>query len=42
MQQIATDATKFFNQPNAAELVAIFKQIAFDLTTTRLLDDATP
>jgi Flp pilus assembly protein TadG len=42
MQQIASDASKFFNQPNSASLTTIFQAIASDLTTTRLLDDSIP
>ena len=41
MQRIASGAGKFFYQPDAADLSAIFQQIALQLTTTRLLNDNT-
>ena len=41
MQQIASDSSKFYNQPSAGDLTTIFKQVAVTLTTTRLLNDAT-
>ncbi len=36
---VASDPTRFFNQPNPGDLTAIFKRIATDLTGARLLDD---
>lgn len=39
VQQIASDSTKFFNQPNPGDLTAIFKRIADDLSGPRLVDD---
>ena len=41
MQQIASEPSKFFNQPSAGDLTTIFKQVAVSLTTTRLVNDAT-
>ena len=42
MQQIASDPSKFFNQPTAGDLTTIFNTVATDITTTRLLPDDTP
>jgi hypothetical protein len=39
VQGIASDSTKFFNQPNPGDLTTIFKRIALDLTGARLVDD---
>jgi hypothetical protein len=39
MQSIASDSTKFFNQPTAGDLTDIFRRIVLDLTTTRLFPD---
>jgi hypothetical protein len=39
MQGIASDAAKYFSQPTASDLTAIFKKIAADIATTRLIDD---
>ena len=39
VQGVASDPTRFFNQPNPGDLTAIFKRIATDLTGARLLDD---
>ncbi len=41
MQGIASDPSKFFNQPVSGDLTAVFKQIGQNLLTTRLLDDST-
>jgi nitric oxide reductase activation protein len=41
MYRIASDPAKFFYQPDAADLTAIFQRIAIQLTTTRLLNDST-
>lgn len=41
MQGIASDSSKFFNQPSSGDLTAIFKQIGYSLLNTRLLDDGT-
>ena len=41
MYRIASDPAKFFYQPDAADLTAIFPRIAIQLTTTRLLNDST-
>ncbi len=41
MQQIASDNSKFYNQPTAGDLTTIFKQVAISLTTTRLVNDDT-
>lgn len=41
MTALASDPTKFFNQPGTGELTTIFKRIASDLMTTRLIDDDT-
>jgi len=35
----ANNAKRFFNQPGAGDLTAVFTQIGNDLTTTRLVDD---
>jgi hypothetical protein len=35
----ANNAKRFFNQPGAGDLTAIFTSIGNDLTTTRLIDD---
>lgn len=40
MQQIASDSSKFFNQPAAGDLTAAFKQIGNNLVNTRMLDDS--
>jgi hypothetical protein len=42
MQQLASDPTKFYNQPLPGDLTTIFKQIVIDLTSTRLVSDNTP
>jgi Putative Flp pilus-assembly TadE/G-like/von Willebrand factor type A domain len=42
MQNIASDSTKFFNQPTAGDLTDIFRRIVLDLTTTRLFPDDVP
>ena len=42
MQNIASDATKFFDQPTAGDLTDIFRRIVVDLTTTRLFRDDAP
>ncbi|MGC4085781.1 MAG: VWA domain-containing protein [Vicinamibacterales bacterium] len=42
MRQIASDSSKFYNQPSSGDLTAAFRQIGQSLLTTRLLDDATP
>ncbi len=39
VQQIASDSTKFYVQPNPGDLTTIFTRIAADLTGTRLVDD---
>ena len=39
MRNIASDSTKFFNQPTAGDLTEIFRRIVLDLTTTRLFPD---
>ena len=39
MQRIASDPGKFFDQPSAADLSAIFKKIASQLSTTRLVNN---
>jgi hypothetical protein len=39
MRNLASDPTKFFDQPSAGDLTAIFQKIALDLTTTRLVLD---
>lgn len=39
MRLIATDASRFYDQPSAGSLIQIFQRIAFDLTTARLLPD---
>ena len=39
VQQIASDSTKFYDQPNPGDLTTIFTTIAADLTGTRLVDD---
>jgi hypothetical protein len=39
VQQIASDSTKFYYQPNPGDLTTIFQRIAADLTGTRLVDD---
>lgn len=39
MRNIASDTSKFFDQPATSELVSIFQRIAADLTTTRLVTD---
>ena len=42
MQRIASDSTKFFNQPAAGDLTLIFQHIVVDLTRSRLVSDSTP
>jgi len=42
MRNIASDSTKFFNQPSASDLTVVFRRIVLDLTTTRLFPDDTP
>jgi len=42
MQNIASDSTKFFDQPSAGDLTEIFRRIVLDLTTTRLFPDDAP
>jgi len=39
LQSMATDSTKFFNQPNPGDLTTAFQTIAEDLTGPRLVDD---
>jgi hypothetical protein len=39
VQQIASDSSKFFNQPNPGDLTKIFESIAVDLTGPVLVDD---
>jgi Flp pilus assembly protein TadG len=39
MQRIASDSSKFFNQPDPDDLTEIFRRIVMDMTTTRLLRD---
>jgi hypothetical protein len=41
MQNVASDPTKFYNQPGAGDLEDIFEHIVLSLTTTRLLLDDT-
>jgi hypothetical protein len=31
--------TKYYNQPTAGDLTAIFERVAMDLTQVRLIDD---
>jgi hypothetical protein len=42
MRNIASDSTKFFDQPTAGDLTEIFRRIVLDLTTTRLFPDDAP
>lgn len=39
VQQMASDSTKFFNEPNPGDLTTAFTRIAEDLTGPRLVDD---
>lgn len=39
LQQMATDSTKFYYQPNPGDLTAIFERVAQDLSGIRLIDD---
>ena len=41
VQQIASDPTKFFNQPNPGDLTEVFKSIAVDLSGPTLVDNDT-
>ncbi len=41
VQQIASDSSKFFNQPNPGDLTETFKTIAVDLTGPTLVDNDT-
>jgi len=41
VQGIASDPSKFYNQPNAADLTSVFQQIAQDLSGPELIDDDT-
>jgi hypothetical protein len=41
MQQIASDASKFYNQPSSGDLSSIFTQIGQSLVNTRLLENGT-
>ena len=41
MQQLASDASRFYNQPAAGSLANIFKQIVISLTGARLVPDDT-
>src|SRR5262249_1859127 len=41
MQQLASDSSKFFNQPSAGDLTSIFQHIVVDLTGARLVNDNT-
>ena len=40
VQQMASDSTKFFNEPNPGDLTKAFERIAEDLTGPRLVDDS--
>ena len=39
VQQIASDSSKFFNQPNPGDLTQVFKTIAVNLTGPTLVDN---
>jgi Flp pilus assembly protein TadG len=39
LQQMATDSTKFYSEPNPGDLTTIFQDIAADLGGTMLVDD---
>lgn len=39
MELIASDTTKFYNQPTSGDLTGIFQKVAADLTTSRLVPD---
>ena len=41
MQGIASDSSKFFDQPSAGDLTEIFENILIDLTNPRLVSDST-
>jgi hypothetical protein len=40
VQGVASDSTKYFNQPNPSDLTAVFQHIAEDLTGPSLVDDS--
>ncbi len=40
LEQIASDSARFYNQPSAGDLTAIFHQVASDLLDVRLVDDS--
>lgn len=40
MQGIASDSSKFFSQPAAGDLTTVFRQIGYNLVSTRILDDS--
>jgi Flp pilus assembly protein TadG len=42
MRNIASELSKYYNQPNPGSLSAIFQKIAADLHTTRIVDDDIP